>query len=699
MNTSQNTLKLLVLEHSQNEAEQLVSLLRNAGILTRAQHVDTCSAALQALEQQPWDIVIAELQSAEDTSQIAPIIEHIRDQDKDVAVIASLIDFGSEHIAQLLKTGLSDVVPADQEQHLVAVVKREFNHRLDRQRLRLLEIQIRAVEHRCELLLDNAHDPIAYISDGMHIYANAAYLAFLGYEDIDELMCVPVLDTFDGDSQETFKRLSKQFYEQDKFEDIADIQCISVKECGNTAPVFMGLSEASYDGERCLQVVLRDQSELDASSSQNTHVDPNTGLFNRQHLMAELNQAKDEAIHNETGFALYYIAIDQFQMVKTELGIDNADLLLAKVASFIADLHPDIPAQQYARVSDEVIGLLAPCASEDDARQYGHAICKATAEHLFDIDERSIELSLTIGVALINDNAPSVKEILARAQHATDNLHQHDNQQAEHAIAVFQNKQEQNLNDQESAINTIQHALDEDQFKLLFQPIISLRGEGEEHYEAFVRMLNDHGEEISPYDFLPPTGPSQMASKIDKWVILQTIKHLAEHRSQGHDTHLFINLCAETLLDENFGSWLNVALKSARLPGDSLIFQVSESNAISHMKQTIDFERSLKELNCRLSINQFGRALQPFNLFKHISPDYIKLEGSFTEDIQKGSEAKKQAQEMIEQLQNHGNKIIVPLVESASLLSTLWQAGVNYIQGYYLQAPSAEMNYDFDEDS
>ena len=82
-----------------------------------------------------------------------------------------------------------------------------------------------------------------------------------------------------------------------------------------------------------------------------------------------------------------------------------------------------------------------------------------------------------------------------------------------------------------------------------------------------------------------------------------------------------------------------------------------------------------------------------------IKPDYIKLEGSFTQDMQKGDEAKENAKDLIQTLQSMDKKTVVPLVESAALLSTLWQAGVNFIQGYYLQAPSTEMNYDFSDNN
>ena len=73
----------------------------------------------------------------------------------------------------------------------------------------------------------------------------------------------------------------------------------------------------------------------------------------------------------------------------------------------------------------------------------------------------------------------------------------------------------------------------------------------------------------------------------------------------------------------------------------------------------------------------------------------MKIDGSFTEELQKKDDAKEEVKEMVKSLQSAGKLTIVPLVENASVLATLWQAGVNYIQGYYLQAPVPEMNYDF----
>src|SRR5690606_33139153 len=122
----------------------------------------------------------------------------------------------------------------------------------------------------------------------------------------------------------------------------------------------------------------------------------------------------------------------------------------------------------------------------------------------------------------------------------------------------------------------VQKALDENRFKLLFQPILSLRGSEKEHYEVLLRMIDEKGEEISPSSFLSSAAQIGATTKIDRWVVLESIKILSEHRSKGHNTQLIINLSRESLLDTTLPPWLGVAFKAAKLPPDAVVFQVME---------------------------------------------------------------------------------------------------------------------------
>ncbi|MBW0146954.1 EAL domain-containing response regulator [Marinobacter arenosus] len=685
------TVHLLILDPDQNDAESLVSLLRNSGKATRAHRITSEEDLEETLKAGNWDLLLARDLEQEFTADDA--LAMIRRMDKDIPFILLTEEANRERTVAMMKAGAQDTVPFAYTDQLVLTVNRELAALDERRRRRVLESHLREAEQRCQLLLESSKDAIAYINDGMHIYANQSYMEFLGYDDIDELICIPVLDTLTPDSQDKYKEFMKSFVE--KGEDGMTLNCTARRSDDHELNVTMSVSAATYDGEACTQIVMQPEhsdAELEEKLRQISSQDLLTGLYNRQHLMDALAENIAKAgKNNETG-ALAYIALDNFMSLKGQVGIAGADLLLGDLANLLKEQAGDDVV--LARLSDDAFCIMGQPCDDKSMAERSEGIRKAVEDHLFDINGRTIQFTVSIGVAAITENSPKAEELMARAHTASSDVRKQDGHEQGNGVLVY-NPADYEALDESNSVEAIQKALEDNRFKLLFQPIINLRGEGEEHYEAFVRMLDKDNEEVSPYDFLPPMGPSDTAIKIDRWVILQTIKHLAGHRSKGHDTRLFLNLTAETLQDKTFTPWLSVALKAARLPGDSLIFQIREGDANNYLKQAKEFTKAIHELHCKLSISQFGCALNPFNTLKHIDPDYVKIDGSFTEEIQKNDEAKEQVKEMVKTLQSSGKLTIIPLVENAGVLATLWQAGVNYIQGYYLQAPVPEMNYDF----
>ncbi|RBW48381.1 EAL domain-containing protein [Marinobacter sp. F3R11] len=685
------TVHLLILDPSQNDAESLVSLLRNAGRATRAHRITSEEDLEEALKNSNWDLLLARDVEQEFSADSA--LAMIRRMDKDIPCLFLTEEESRERTVAVMKAGGQGTVQSGHNDLLVLKAKRELAALEDRRRRRALESHLREAEQRCQLLLESSKDAIAYINDGMHIYANQSYLEFLGYEDIDDLMCVPVLDTLTAESQNDYKAFMKSFAE--KGEDGMTINCTAKRSDDQELKVTISVSAATYDSEVCTQIVMQPEhsdAELEEKLREISSQDLLTGLYNRQYLMKELEQAIANAGKNNQTGALAYIALDNFIAMKGQVGIAGADLLLGDLATLLKQEAADDLV--LARLSDDAFCLLSMPGDEKTLTARCEQIRKAVDEYLFDINGTTVPLTVSIGITSITENSPKAEELMARAHNASSDVRKLEGHAQGNGICTYNPANYETLDDG-SAIDAILKALDENRFKLLFQPIINLRGEGEEHYEAFVRMLDQDEKEVSPYDFLPPMGPSDTAIKIDRWVILQSIKQLSSHRSKGNDTRMFLNVTAETLQDKTFTSWLSVALKAARLPGDALIFQIREGDANKYMKQAKDFTKTLHQLHCKVSIAQFGCALNPFNTLKHIDTDYVKIDGSFTEEIQKNEEAREQVKEMVKSLHSAGKLTIMPLVENAAVLATLWQAGVNYIQGYYLQAPLPEMNYEF----
>ena len=685
------TVHLLILDPSQNDAESIVSLLRNSGRATRAHRITSEEDLEETLASGTWDLLLARDLAQEFRADDA--LAMIRRMDKDIPFILLTESPDRERSLAIMKAGAQDAVPFEYKDILVLAVRRELAALEERRRRRILESHLREAEQRCQLLLESSKDAIAYINDGMHIYANQSYMEFLGYDDIDDLICIPVLDTLTADSQDKYREFMKSFAE--KGEDGMVLNCTARRSDDQELNVTMSVCAATYDGEACTQIILQPEhsdAELEEKLRQISSRDLLTGLYNRQFLMGALAENITRAVkNNETG-ALAYIAMDNFMSVKSQVGIAGTDLLLGDLANLLKGQVSEDCA--LARMGDDAFCVMCQPCDKKTMEETAERIRKAIEDNLFDINGRTVPVTVSIGVVAITDNSPKAEELMARAHSTSAEVRKLEGHEQGNGVLVY-TPQADDSEDQSSSIAEIQQALDNNRFRLLFQPIINLRGEGEEHYEAFVRMIREDGEEVSPYDFLPPVGPSDTAITIDRWVILQSIKKLASHRAKGHDTRLFLNITAETLQDKTFTPWLSVALKAARLSGDALVFQVREGDANNHMKQAKEFAKAIHELHCKLSIAQFGCALNPFNTLKHIETDYVKFDGSFTEEIQKSDEAKEQVNEMIKTLQNAGKLSIIPMVENAAVLATLWQAGVNYIQGYYLQAPAPEMTYDF----
>ncbi|HSX87517.1 MAG TPA: EAL domain-containing protein [Pseudomonas sp.] len=683
MAIEKKTIRLLILEDSQNEAERLVSLFRNAGRATRVHRLTSSEDLAEAL-QQSWDLLI----SSPTSEHLDPheAISAIRRQAKDIPVIQLLADNDSDSVTEALSIGAQDALPQGEDERLVLVAKRELSNLEERRARRAAEVALREAEKRCQLLLDSSVDAITYVHDGMHIYANRAYLELFDYQDADELEGMPMIDLIASGDQSNFKDFLKNYQSA---EGVAELACNGVKADGKSFAARMNFSPATYDGEPCIQVVIRAESsnaELEEKLREISSQDLVTGLYNRSYFLELMDAAVERAVNAGQPASLAYIRLDQYPTLLAEVGLAGIDLLLTDLTTVLRSHFPG--EAQLARFGDDVFAVLQPGLTAEQAEANLGALLKKIEGHLFDVSGRTVQTTLSIGVAGLNEKTARAQDVVDRAHRCADELDGN-------ALKIFNPADElaaaANRGD---LLALVKQALENNSFRLLFQPIISLRGDSHEHYEVLLRLLNAKGEEVPPHDFLNAAKEAGLGEKIDRWVILSSIKLLADHRSKGHSTRLFVHLSSASLQDKTLLPWLSVALKAARLPSDSLVFQISEPDAIAGLKQAKTLTQGLHELHCKVGLSQFGCAINPFNTLKHLNIDFVKVDGSYSQDLSQ-AESQEALKTLLASLHAQAKLTIVPFVESATVLATLWQAGVNYIQGYYLQGPSQSMDYDF----
>ena len=293
MANEKKTVRLLILEDSQNEAERLVSLFRNAGRATRVHRITSSEDLLEILPQ-GWDLLIA----APESNAMAPseALSSIRRQAKDIPFIQLITGNDSDAVTEALALGAQDALPQGEDERLILVAKRELANLEERRARRAAEVALRETEKRCQLLLDSSVDAITYVHDGMHIYANRAYVDLFGYDDAEELEGMPMIDLIAGSDQATFKDFLKGYQTT---ENNADLACSGIKVDGQAFSARMTFSPATYDGEPCIQVVIRadsDNAQLEEKLREVSSQDLVTGLYNRGHFLDLMDSAVERAV-------------------------------------------------------------------------------------------------------------------------------------------------------------------------------------------------------------------------------------------------------------------------------------------------------------------------------------------------------------------------------------------------------------------
>ncbi|AWT08761.1 ferrous iron transporter C [Stutzerimonas frequens] len=686
MALQKKTIRLLILEDSQNEAERLVSLFRNAGQATRVHRLTSSDDLAEALKQ-IWDLLISAPQS--ENLDPSEAISAIRRQAKDIPIIQLTAGNDAEAITDALMLGAQDALPQGEDEWLLLVANRELANLEERRARRSAEVALREAEKRCQLLLDSSVDAIAYVHDGMHIYANRAYLELFGYDDVEDLEGMPMIDLIGGADQSRFKTFLKNYQ---TLEGSAELACGGVRADGEALKMRMSFSPAAYDGEPCIQVVIRAESDsaelqkLREISSQ----DPVTGLLNRNSFVEVMDTAVERAVNAGQSATLAYIRIDRFAALQADIGLTDSDQLLSQLATLLRGHFPS--DTQLARFADDVFTVLQPGLIPQQAEAELRALLGKVEGHLLDVGGRTVQVTLSIGVAGLDEKTAKAQDAIERAHRCADELSDGN------ALKIYNPADELAAAANRGDIAAmLKQALENNSFRLLFQPIISLRGDNFEHYEVLLRLLDPQGAEVPPNEFLSAASEAGLASKIDRWVILNSIKLLAEHRAKGHSTRLFLHLSAASIQDASLLPWLGVVLKASRLPGDSLAFEFGEADAVAYLKPAKALAQGLSGLGCRIALAQFGCVLNPFNTLKHLDAEFIKVDGSYTQDLSR-QENQEALKTLLAELHEQRKQSIVPFVESATVLATLWQAGVSYIQGHYLQGPSQSMDYDFSSD-
>jgi len=416
-----------------------------------------------------------------------------------------------------------------------------------------------------------------------------------------------------------------------------------------------------------------------------------TGLYSRLQFLEYLRNQVTANISKDDNYALLYMQLDNFSWINETNGILSGDIFLKDTAKVITNIMKghDVAARYQGGSFIFLIqadGLNKIMAKADMIRE-------AISESMSETDDTTISSTCSIGVRIINDDFQSISEIITSASEASERAKSvggdtvHLYQESSH---VKKDNQEE-----ESWNARIKEAFKHDLFLLFYQPIISLQDDVNPRYEVFLRMVDDDNNIISPGTFLPHAERAGLMADIDRRVILQSLQRGVKEIRNGQNVELFIKLSGKSLDDNKMLLWISNTLKDMDFPNENLVFEITESLALTHLTQTRNLVRNLKSLGCKVALDHFGTRLKSFKLLQQFSLDYLKVDGSLVQNLASNKGHQVIVKKIVKAAKKKDIKIIAESVQEASYLPVIWQNNFNFVQGYFLQVPDEEMDYDF----
>lgn len=680
---------VLYLSSAINDSIALRGQLRNQGLQANVVHAESIEAAQQQISKTPADVVLidfgghsaAMLESLGETEQAKALFG-----DLPKLVLADVDD--DSQVLPLYELGATAVVV--HESRLIPVLIREVVASISEQNRKLFKKKLDNAEQRCQKLIDGSSEAVAYIQDGVHIYANRAYLDLLGFAELGDLMEEPLLDRAVGDSATRLKNFLKEDQANEEFE-------LST-EGGDRIKVIISSSRASFAGEECLQIFMTRKQQNSAEVEEQLEFlarrDILTGLYNRNYFFDQLHTRigliKD---HEGESGALLMLDITNSDALKRMIGTTGIDSLLTEFGKEIEALVGG--KGLVARHGAYSFLVLMGKADLAQAEVVVKSLIGYAKDYIFSMGTTSVTVNVALGFVLLDSNSPiNSMELVDRAERAT-------NKAAEKGVNQFELyqpnlKTASDAEQEETWARRIKDALKENRFFLAFQPIVSLLGHRDPNrFEVFLRMIDEEGNPLRPMEFLGRAERGDLMQSIDRWVILSSIKEINAALKRGERVKLYVRMSEQSLRDDEFAQWLVSRLSSIRLPDELLVIQVRADTAGYLLKHLENLRDAISPLGATLLIDGFGEGAEPFRLLDHLKTKSIKISRALLENFSNESAHQAAVTKLLNDANGREMEVIVPNVEDPATLQLLWPMGVDLVQGDFIQSPRNSLEFDF----
>ncbi len=407
-----------------------------------------------------------------------------------------------------------------------------------------------------------------------------------------------------------------------------------------------------------------------------------TGLPNRVSLQKVLDAA---LIQGEKG-SVALLDVDHFKYINDNFGHRAGDQLLIAIGGLLKDLVKNECVQVFRLGGDE-FAMHLPNALRGDAAKVAERALASLRHYKFPVPGQGCLSTLTgsIGVATYPFHGADVATLLANVD-----------------IAMYQAKDngrnrvrlhDQNPDDLRSTHKRVHWArelrevLDDNRVILYSQPVVRLSNRTPVHQEILVRVLDRNGGLVLPGQFIEVAESLGMAQEIDLRVVSKVVDVLQGPEYRDRKMRFFVNLSRTSISDPHWVRRFHHMLSAAPIDHSQLVFEITETAAMSSVDVTQEFIAQMKDMGCRFALDDFGAGFSSFYFLKRFEVDYLKIDGNFVRDLAADNASRLFVRALCDVARGLNKQVIAEWVEDQSVMDILIEMGVQYGQGFLFACP------------
>lgn len=437
-------------------------------------------------------------------------------------------------------------------------------------------------------------------------------------------------------------------------------------ELGNLSRSFGTMSAAISNREQSIRKL--------------AYYDELTQLPNRASFILQLSKSLQAAEKTQSQLTILVLNLDRFKQINNILGHDAGDEMLRIVAARV--LASSSRTNDFvARIGGDQFALLLPGTSPEQALNFTTVLLKALESPIL-INQQSVDLNASIGIASYPDHAASEAQLLTRAEMAM-----YRGKASSSGAAIFDKSYDLNSTTNLSLASELKVALAENQLQMYVQPKIDFASGKVSSLEALVRWKHPERGYIFPDQFIPFAEQTGFIQQISLWMLKAAARNISLWQQQAVQIPIAINISTRDLIDQDLPNKIETIFKNLNLDCSAIALEITESSIMDDPVRALATLDKLAAMDIPLSIDDFGTGYSSLTYLKRLPVSELKIDQSFIFKMAQDDSDKKIVQSTIDLGHNLGLKVVAEGVEDQVVWELLQHMGCDFGQGYYMARP------------